>query len=275
MKSSASLVRRFGINELGRDFAVGDIHGEFSLVLEALELAGFDGRADRLFCVGDLIDRGSECHKVLEFLTTPGIFSIKGNHEDDLVGVAKSSKAGVPKLLEIACREIGVMWWHELDEGLRGEIVEEFAALPLAFEVKTHQGVVGIVHAEPVPSLSWSYFVELLEQGEELAVESALRGREVAEGREEGCYGDVWRVFAGHTPAPGGMESFGNLLCIDTGAVFGKHGAGNKGHLTLARIDAPDFELRKERSMSGLIEIKGCKVLGQDMPMDKASMGLG
>lgn len=250
-------MRWFAKNKAGRDFVVGDIHGEFSLVIEALERVGFDGRVDRLFCVGDLIDRGGENAKVLEFLAREGIHSIMGNHEDDLTRTAKSPAAQDRRLLDMVCREMGQSWWFELEDALRAKIVEVFEALPLGFEIETDQGLVGIVHAEPVPSLDWAYFRDLLDQGESMAMDSALWGREIAEGREEGCFGDIWRVFAGHTPAPEGAMKFGNLFCIDTGAVFGKLSPGKKGHLTLARIDAPEEELICPRKSTGLIEIKG------------------
>lgn len=253
------LVKKFEMNEMGRDFAVGDIHGEFSLVKQAMSMVGFDGAKDRLFCVGDLIDRGSECHEVLNFLSLPGVHSIKGNHEDDLVEVARSPRAGIPKILEMSCHAMGVSWWFVLEPELREDIICAIESLPLAFEIQTKQGMVGLVHAEPVPSLGWGYFIELLEQSEGFAIDSALRGREIAEGREMGCFGDAWRVFSGHTPAPEGVMQFGNMFCLDTGAVFGKHGYAKGAHLSIVRIDAPEHELASKRSMSGLIEIKGSK----------------
>jgi len=51
---------RFACNAVGRDFAVGDIHGCFSHLRRSLEAIGFDASVDRLFSVGDLIDRGPE-----------------------------------------------------------------------------------------------------------------------------------------------------------------------------------------------------------------------
>ena len=42
----------------GRDLVVGDVHGEFSTLEHALEALDFQPGKDRLFSVGDLIDRG-------------------------------------------------------------------------------------------------------------------------------------------------------------------------------------------------------------------------
>ncbi|WP_261986408.1 metallophosphoesterase, partial [Enterococcus faecium] len=61
-------VKHFGPNSIGRDFAVGDIHGCFSRLNSALNTIEFDPSKDRLFSVGDLVDRGPECHLILEWL---------------------------------------------------------------------------------------------------------------------------------------------------------------------------------------------------------------
>lgn len=249
-------VWRFGPNLRGRDFAVGDIHGEFSLVEEALEAVDFDPDVDRLFCVGDLIDRGAESDLAASFLRKPGIFSILGNHDDDLIRLARGPRARVPKLLEIGCRQNNQMWWFELEPDLREEIIVALEALPLAFEIETPEGLVCIIHAEPPAETLWEDFSRKLNSGDKAAIETGLRSREIAEGQATAGCSDVWRVFAGHTPAPDGPMQKGNVFFIDTGAVFGRHGFSERAHLTLAQINAPESILTSARTMAGLIEIK-------------------
>ena len=58
-------VQSFEENRQGRDFVVGDVHGEFGVLENALEQIQFDFQVDRLFCVGDLIDRGPQTCSVL------------------------------------------------------------------------------------------------------------------------------------------------------------------------------------------------------------------
>lgn len=58
-------------NHHGRDFVVGDIHGEYDLLLEAMRAVRFEPKNDRLLCVGDLIDRGPGSHRVRQFLSQP------------------------------------------------------------------------------------------------------------------------------------------------------------------------------------------------------------
>ena len=57
-------LQRFELNTAGRDFGVGDIHGYFTKLQAALDAIGFNPAVDRLFSVGDLVDRGPESAEV-------------------------------------------------------------------------------------------------------------------------------------------------------------------------------------------------------------------
>lgn len=68
-------------------FAVSDVHGHYTELMQALEDAGFDAeREDHLFVsCGDLFDRGTENARVYAFVR--GLkekILIRGNHEDNL-----------------------------------------------------------------------------------------------------------------------------------------------------------------------------------------------
>ena len=81
--SHAPLVRRVPRNTTGRDIIVGDVHGHFTRLCVALVEIDFNpGAGDRLFHVGDLVDRGPESIMALEWLAQPWVFAVAGNHED-------------------------------------------------------------------------------------------------------------------------------------------------------------------------------------------------
>ncbi len=61
---------------------VGDIHGQYDKLMDALLAVNFDRKCDRLLTVGDLIDRGPDSLGVIELLNEPWFFSCMGNHED-------------------------------------------------------------------------------------------------------------------------------------------------------------------------------------------------
>lgn len=75
--------RSYPANCLGRDFVLGDIHGAYDMVLQGMRQVRFDKKVDRIFSVGDLIDRGAGSHRALEFLAQPYVYAVRGNHDDD------------------------------------------------------------------------------------------------------------------------------------------------------------------------------------------------
>ncbi len=72
-------------NLKGRDFVVGDMHGCLQEFLLLLSSAQFNPLKDRVFSVGDLIDRGSHSKECLELLLKPWFYAVRGNHEQMLL----------------------------------------------------------------------------------------------------------------------------------------------------------------------------------------------
>ena len=68
-------------NTQGHDFIVGDLHGCRSMLDALLEHIGFDAAKDRLFPVGDLVDRGSDSEGCLDLLHEPWFCPVLGNHD--------------------------------------------------------------------------------------------------------------------------------------------------------------------------------------------------
>lgn len=134
---------RFARNDVGRDFAVGDIHGSFSHLSRSLEAIEFDAAVDRLFSVGDLVDRGPESNQVLEWLARPWFFSICGNHDF----MTWRSALGIP-YLDADHLLHGGAWLEKFSGAERSQLGRRLRALPLALEVETALGLVGMVHAD-------------------------------------------------------------------------------------------------------------------------------
>src|SRR5690554_2020567 len=78
-------------NTQGRDFVIGDIHGNFSGVKVELEKLNFNTKCDRLISVGDLVDRGPESHHVLDWLDYDWFYAVCGNHEDMAIRFPKGN----------------------------------------------------------------------------------------------------------------------------------------------------------------------------------------
>ncbi len=154
-----TLVQRFERNTAGRDFCVGDVHGCFDLLEALLAQAGFDKAVDRLFSVGDLVDRGPGSDLVQEWLSQPWFHAVRGNHEQMVVDTYKH---GGDDWLHVAN---GGAWLLGLPETEQRGYAELFDDLPLAIEVETAAGAVGIVHAE-CQAKSWQAFCAGVGAGE-------------------------------------------------------------------------------------------------------------
>ncbi len=139
------LIRHYPRNTKGRDFAVGDIHGHFSKLAASLDAIGFDPAVDRLFSVGDLVDRGPESPRVVRWLNLDWFNAVRGNHDDYVVRYQTNDTGN--------WLQNGGAWFQEMDDQEKECFSVLFADLPVAIEVETEQGLVGIVHADcPLPS---------------------------------------------------------------------------------------------------------------------------
>lgn len=74
-------IKTFEANTAGRDFVIGDLHGALSVLVNLLASLKFDPLVDRVFSVGDLVDRGPDSLGCLELLKEPWFHSVLANHE--------------------------------------------------------------------------------------------------------------------------------------------------------------------------------------------------
>ena len=79
-------------------YAIGDIHGCFNTLQRLLRKVGYDPGQDRLWLVGDLVNRGPRSLEVLRWAAGQGdrIIAVLGNHDIHLLaraaGVAEARK---------------------------------------------------------------------------------------------------------------------------------------------------------------------------------------
>lgn len=143
-------ILRLPANPRGRDVAVGDIHGHFSRLREALDRYGFDPARDRLFSVGDLIDRGPQSESAVAWLDEPWFFAVQGNHEDLAVRHVRNGRVDQDNW-----RRYGGGWFLDLPPERQRVLARRYEALPVVIELATAAGTVGLLHADS-PVRDWS-----------------------------------------------------------------------------------------------------------------------
>jgi len=209
-------LKRFETNTQGDDWVVGDVHGCFGLLNALLREIGFDRGGDRLFSVGDLVDRGPDSAGVLNLLAQPWLYSIRGNHEQIALDTDLADSEATAFY-----ESIGGNWFLHAPRLAQEAYRKAFADLPLAIEVATELGPIGIVHADcPLPT--WAQFSRALKD-EDTAIKLQLIAQwsrdRIMRGNERGVP-DLRALIVGHTPRPI-PEALGNVIDIDTGAVYG------------------------------------------------------
>lgn len=213
----------FAANHDGRDFAVGDIHGCFGMLDELLAHIGFDRACDRLFSVGDLIDRGPDSPRTAEYLDAPWFHAIRGNHEQMLLDGLDD-----PGQARQFWRINGGAWFDELGDDTQQAIARRIAVLPHAAQITLPDGGhAALVHADVLDN-SWPLTRELLEQpSEQIDIRRLTpliwdreRARALGEEGAQIAIAGVDLILFGHTPMNTPIAC-ANTRWLDTGAVFG------------------------------------------------------
>ena len=230
---SNPLLQRVKANPHGRDFLVGDVHGQYDMLVAELRRVEFRRSVDRLFLVGDVIDRGPNSYKCLMLGYAPWAFPVLGNHELMMraaIGEDASERMYVHWLTE------GGMWY--LIEDRKSEkpvLLDAISTWPYAIELEVGDKRLGIVHAEP-PAL-WSDLDSAQRSNDQGVIDEICTkmtwSRTRISKKDASLVGGIDAVVFGHTIVESPV-TLGNVHFIDTGASRSKG-----GKLTL--VDARSF----------------------------------
>jgi len=234
MSAQAPLALRLHSNPHGRDFVVGDVHGCFEQLDALLAQVDFQPRCDRLFSLGDLIDRGPHSLRALDFLAQPWFFAVRGNHEEIML----RALAGDSRQFDL-WQQVGGRWAQFANTQALERLRQACANLPLALEVPTPRGAVGIVHAD-WPAADWAPLFQRLQRrradkrSRQALLWSRQRWRRLQLDRlNPGLSGanrvaGIELICIGHNPVAQPTR-LGDFLFLDTGA-------GHGGRLSLLEL---------------------------------------
>lgn len=241
-------VQTVGPNLKGRDFVVGDIHGWLGPLQAELEAVCFDTAVDRLFSVGDLIDRGPDSEQCLELVKEPWFFAVRGNHEQILFNWLNDPTS---INTEDWMRYGGKAWLGEGPEhyfwrhsGMR-QFAEKLAVeMPWAIELELADGrAVGITHTT-VPVDNW-LDLKLRLPNEPALREALIWDRPVKDPKFKHTVEEIDLTVHGHVILPQ-IQKRGNGIYIGTGAaLFGQKISeqSNCPHPRISAVEVSDLFL--------------------------------
>ncbi|MAA92380.1 MAG: symmetrical bis(5'-nucleosyl)-tetraphosphatase [Gammaproteobacteria bacterium] len=123
-------------------FIIGDIQGcykEFKNLIKLID----PNKENKFFCVGDLVNRGPESEKVLDYVLENNIQSVLGNHDLHLMAIligAKKHNKKKDTMIKI------------LNKNKAVEIIDYFSCFPFAKIISTNNKKTLVTHAGVLPS---------------------------------------------------------------------------------------------------------------------------
>lgn len=157
----ANPIQTYEPNLKGRDFVCGDIHGSFSVLANLLNNLQFDYENDRMFSVGDLVDRGPESQLCLSLINTDWFHPVLANHEQMMIHAIYGGRMGQYWIQNggkwglMAAAELHAQHGPISDEAKElGELIEIAQTLPYLITIKMEDGKkFHIIHAEMMPGV--------------------------------------------------------------------------------------------------------------------------
>lgn len=237
-----NLILTFPKNAKGRDFVVGDLHGTYSLLERFMEHVSFDTEKDRMFSVGDLVDRGPHSVDCFNLVFEPWFFAVRGNHEQMFYDAYFGGPTGK------YWANNGGMW-----EGHTNKMAYEVNHMPFMITVKKQDDTFfHVIHAEfsnnvvltdellkdpnvfleacfggsnafeRHDTIMWGRFIFQYLYGKELTPHNIEKFKRKAMLTKYGaCFSDeLSPIYSGHTILQNPVR-FMKQTNIDTGACFG------------------------------------------------------
>ncbi len=136
-------------------FIIGDIQGCYKEFRNLIKLID-PNKENKFFCVGDLVNRGPESEKVLDYVLENKIKSVLGNHDLHLMAIligAKKHNKKKDTMTKIINKNKAV------------EIIDYFSRFPFAKVISINNKKTLVTHAGVLPS--WT-LKDVLEANEEL-----------------------------------------------------------------------------------------------------------
>jgi len=203
-------------------YAIGDLQGCYDPFMHLLDEIHFDPETDKLWLVGDLVNRGPKSLKTLRFVKSLGkcVITVLGNHDLHLLALASGKMRNSTRFSTLQ---------SVLKAGDRDELIEWLRQRPMAHYDESIDTL--LVHAGVYPT--WTAKKTLARAAE---VEAVLRGDSYRKLLGE-MYGNTPRAWSGK------LRGFDRLRCI-VNCLTRMRMLTRRGRLNFAH-SAPPYRARK------------------------------
>ena len=239
-------VKYYEKNSVGEDYVIGDLHGCYDLFLKLLKIIKFDKSKDRMFSVGDLVDRGPRSLECIQLIRENWFHSVRGNHEQMMIDTLSSRSLdnasnwmynGGGWILDVVSQH-GMEFAYQL--------AKEANDLPYIIVIdKNSEDRVNIVHAE---FLGFSDSDIDTQQFPDTYLWNFIWGRNVIkmEGEYDCSSSSTLSIsYVGHTPQKQIVKKLRHVF-IDTAAVYG-------GALTCVKLSNNEIMEVKNEIIQGRV----------------------
>lgn len=244
-------VQHFDKNIIGKDYVVGDTHGCYSDLMQALDALNFNRQVDRLFSVGDLIDRGPDSLACAHLIEEDWCKVVQGNHEQMcyesvLRGSIDHTQTWYGN---------GGTWSLEVEQLELQSLARKMQELPYIITVGDGPDRFNVVHAELIHRDTNGQIVPITDQMiddwafHDYEKDMMLWGRSIITGAN-GNFHDMEKMsltFVGHTPQREPVLCYRHMY-IDTGAVY-HHKSLNKSEANCLTFACPSEKVVYQYSM--------------------------
>jgi len=140
--SSVPSIKYLSIDSDKRVLVVGDIHGDYTQLIESLTRLNFDPVADTLICLGDMIDRGPDSVAVLDYLHDVNAIMLLGNHEHLMLESVLNNDEEALTMWN----QNGGRWHEQYDKDQLIGFCQPLIELPLSIQLTYQNHTIGLSH---------------------------------------------------------------------------------------------------------------------------------
>tara|TARA_B100002049_G_scaffold45729_1_gene31845 strand:- start:20669 stop:21355 length:687 start_codon:yes stop_codon:yes gene_type:complete len=205
-------------NEAGRDLVLADVNGcinELNKLVDEVEFSP----SDRLFLLGNSINKGLYSYDVVDFVTMPNVYSLIGHAE---VLMLTAMLKGLPttdrEIFESQWDDNGGLWRHDLHADTLKWMNDQISNWPLSITIESDRRY-GLVHSEPTVD-DWGKFIST--EPDYRTLMGATLGQTILQGDRDGLIDNVDVVVAGHTQLARPPVWKGKCAYLNHGIVIGK-----------------------------------------------------